>query len=251
MTKMTEKAVERVTDLAMRFKQELEDSDFVGNIQFYADKDDLRAILFPEIEDDNRWEIEWSSKLLAATIPELTEIVAINDSYHADSVTKVDGSAWKQGDMAYAMANKTPDSAFVRECLTYVILDKDSVTMASLPYERNSLGKILYDWNAMKVLTTDNDTDGMVSGAMVDLLRKAFETPKLADEFERIGLKPDDYVDTDLVDAVMLCAGVKMILEKTNGRFRVMVPARTDKEAEYITQSFSEPGYVAISTDEV
>lgn len=245
MSELIDRAVERVQSIVTHFREEIEEQRFHGTIQWFVD-DVIRAIMFPELTDEGgRSELGWAASVLSSTMPEFTSIVSVNDSYMATESTKIDGSEWQQGDMAYAINNKTQDAVLIRECLTYMIIEKDAVCMVSLPYERTSSGVVLYDWDHMQTMSTDDDEGGpLLGGEMAYQLRKAFEAPKITNVLNDHNLKPEEYgIDPDIVEVSIMCAGVKLIMEGTEGRYRVMIPARNDTEKEYVRSSFSNDGY--------
>ena len=245
MSQILDTAMARVKDIAEHFKEELEEERFIGNVQWYEGENN-RAIMFPELTDENdgRAELGWAARVLSSTMPEFTSIVAVNDSYTASSPTKVDGSNWQHGDMSHAFQNKTQDAAFVRECLTYLVVEAEAVCMISLPYER-SQGKVFYDWDHVQTISTeDEDGTSILGGELADALRSAFEVKKITSVMEEEGISGDDFgISPAIVKVSMLCAGVKLIMNGTDNRYRVMIAAHTDEERRYIKDSFSEPGF--------
>lgn len=252
MSEAKDKALERVKLITNLFKEELEDGNFHGTIQWW-NGEQIRAIMFPDMDPAiGRAEVGWAARVFSSTLT-FDDIVCVNDTYIASHSTKSDGSNWQHGDMAYAVEHNTIDAGLIRECLTYMVVGRSSVVMISLPYERLHDGSVLYDWDHIIMADSDEDQDGELHGELVDAIRMAYESKKITEVLGENGVTSERFgVPGSLAEVSMMCAAVKMILNQTEGRYKVMMPSLTDEEKEYIQDSFSDPmyGIHALENDE-
>ena len=217
-------------------------NQYIPRFVLYRDEHP-RAFLFPKLE------IDMDQNALAHAISVLVRscardaIVFATDSYKAKVPTKKNGEPWESGDMAKAIQEDNENRELVSEAFQMIVVDKDAnAVIASLPYDRID-GEVSYDYDALTLhgdgYPMEDGVDGVVDGAIANMMRAAMQAPSLRDDMEaKFGISAEDDLSltAQQIDIHGICAAAKVIMNKYG--WEVAIACRSQEEADIVKRSF-------------
>lgn len=228
--------IEFAKTLADADKANIADGSFVPAITFHTADEKIRLVFFPEIDGDpaTRDKIAWATTLLGASIDNLWAVAFAMDTYVGKSQTKHDGSPWGYGGMQHAVLNNTVDADLVSEAFCYQIVERGSVAMVTIPYDRVGTD-VEFDFDNVKCMFDGKD-GARTKGFFVEMMNQSLDAPKLMDEMKKSGLEFGNMgLDLEAARIHTLAVGVKMVINQLG--MNCLVPCHSEEEEEVVRES--------------
>lgn len=241
--------IEKAQRAAERVEDDLADKSFKPSMVLFTDDGNPRLIILPTFDDPqaSRGPLAWITKIAAASIDNLSEIIWLMDSWQSTSPTKKDGSSWEQGEMQEAVENNTENADLVYECLSLNIIDKDGTLGAvNVRYDRNPDDTVTFLWDdATNFIESDEEGSPKAMGNFPSMLRQAVAEPKMRDivlaESKKLGIDIDEGLGIERQRLHTLVAMMRHVFSENLG-IPILLPTYNDTEREVFKRLNQIPG---------